>query len=129
MNIKVTPVDYEYRFDIRSHNMEALTDTLIVAFNGKKASGWGLGEDGITMYLYSGYDTSLKGYNAFPVVLEPKELSFMIKQWLEVTYQARKPHIDDLAMGYRVFNERYEHVNDTYLGFIAIQPLWMVMHK
>lgn len=129
MTIKVTPVDYEYRFDISSPKMDALAEILKVAFNDNKAAGWGIGEDGITMYLYSGYHSDLKGYNAFPVVLGPEEISFMIRQWLEVTWQANKPRMDDITIGYRVFNERYEHVNDTYLGFVAIQPLWLKLHK
>lgn len=114
-----------FRFDITGErNIEGV---IALAFSEhKKAHGW-LEKDGVLYFYWYANDP---GVQAFPVSIGHEAATAMIKDWLEVQNYGTAPDTDgSTGRGWRVYNEHWGHVNESFYGFVAVAPHWIIYGK
>lgn len=138
-----------YRFDMTDDTEQGLRIALDWAFENhrhfpKKATGYKIQRaetirsgykpepekgDVDRLIFYWAADTEPTA-QIFPFKMNSEGALAFVKSWLaEVEYGPEPDHDGDNKKGYRVYNEAWGHVDNSWAAFVAIEPEWSMYGK
>lgn len=82
------------------------------------------------LVFFWGKNPSATDVTELPVTLDAEGAFMLASTWLdEVDYGPEDDTDGHCNKGWRVYNERFHHVDNDAYGFIAISPAWIVYDK
>lgn len=119
-----------YAFDISAEGRTTFDLAMKIAFGcHSKAVAYEV-VDG-TMILYWAFPHYSKTVQKFPYEMKLEDASNFVWGWVqEAKHIGREPdHDGDNSEGFRVFNQAWGHVNNSWEAFVGIQQVWMMYGK
>ncbi len=114
-----------FHIDVTALEREDFSLAVRLAFSQNKSTvGWRvLPTHGLVLFW-----VKTEGINLFPASLDAEGAADMAWRWLkEADYGPEPDHDGSNSRGWRIYNEDWGHVADSYQAICAVQPEW-VMH-
>jgi hypothetical protein len=117
-----------FHIDISAEGDKTLGKAIDLAFNGRTAEGYIIGDFGLC-FLWSLYEKR-SGTVAFPFKCNAEAAADFARRWLaEADYGRQPDHDGDNEKGWHVYNDAWGQVAGMHGSIVAVKPDWQMYRQ